>query len=218
MVVARPRVTPVASLARKTTSAPMRVPAMRPRTADAGGGGTVEAATSELLQNVVFGGYLSGPSAIGCDPGGATALRRWVSERGRGRRDHAHDSNDERPAAPSSRRALRPGGAASFLAAEKVAAGASSWSVTGPALGDPRRLQVVAGEAREVVGMKGPASQREKHRVLVGLDHRAASPCRRRRSREVDASCSLHPQRCPPSTSVKHFSTFTSLNRHFDRA
>jgi hypothetical protein len=75
VVVARPTVTPSASLAGKSTSPPMRVPAMRPSAAEAGCGDSAVGAMSELLGNVVFGGYLSSPPAIGCDPGGATALR-----------------------------------------------------------------------------------------------------------------------------------------------
>jgi hypothetical protein len=75
MVVPRPRVTPSASLAGKSTSRPMRVAAMRPRTVDASGSGSVLGATSEMLGSGVFGGYPGSPSRIGCDPGGTTALR-----------------------------------------------------------------------------------------------------------------------------------------------
>src|SRR5205814_8978181 len=56
VVVARPVVTPVASWTRRSTSAPMRVPVMRPSSVDAGGAGAVGAATSEMLENCVFGG------------------------------------------------------------------------------------------------------------------------------------------------------------------
>src|SRR5262245_65847245 len=97
MVVARPTVTPVASLTGGSTPPPMRVPAMRPRTADASGGGGMLGARSELLESGVFGGFLGSPLAIECDPGGAPALRRRASERRRGLRDHGHDSSDEGP-------------------------------------------------------------------------------------------------------------------------
>src|SRR6185503_4844272 len=83
VVVPRPTVTPVASLAGKSTAPPMRVPAMRSRTTDTSGGGGVLEGTSELLGTVVFGGYPSSPLAIRCAPGGATALRRRPSKQGR---------------------------------------------------------------------------------------------------------------------------------------
>src|SRR5207249_6702525 len=111
VVVARPTVTPSASLAGKSTSTRMRAAVMRPSAADAGcGDGVVGAATSERIQNVVFGKYLDSPSTIRCAPGGATALRRQASERGlrgRSRHDHGHDSSDDGPAAPRLRRVPR---------------------------------------------------------------------------------------------------------------
>jgi hypothetical protein len=76
VVVARPTVTPDARLAEKSAPPPMRVATMRPSVAEAGGAGAVEAPTSEVLKNGVFGGYPGSLPAIGCDPGGAPALRR----------------------------------------------------------------------------------------------------------------------------------------------
>jgi hypothetical protein len=73
MVVARPRVTPAASLTRRPTSAPMRLAAVRPRAADAGGVGAVEAVTSEVTENRAFGGYLSSPPTIKRAPVSAAA-------------------------------------------------------------------------------------------------------------------------------------------------
>src|SRR5439155_7498268 len=62
VVVARPTVPPVASVAGKSPSLPMRVGAMRPSAADAGcGGGVVGSSTREMLRNGVFGHHLDRP-------------------------------------------------------------------------------------------------------------------------------------------------------------
>jgi len=54
----------------------MRVVAMRPSATDAGCGDTaIGVVVLETTESVVFGEYLGRPSAIGCDLGGATALR-----------------------------------------------------------------------------------------------------------------------------------------------
>jgi hypothetical protein len=149
MVVARPTVTSAASLAGRSTSARMRVPAMRPGSADAGRGGTVLAALIEMLEPGIFGGYPGTPPTIRCDPGGATALRRRASERGRGRRDHAHDSSDERPAVPSSRRAprLRPAGSGASHAVRRDA-----WAQSGT----PRRPATERSSSRSGQWMPSP--------------------------------------------------------------
>jgi len=74
MIVPRPRVTPVASLAGKSTSVLMRV-SVSPNSAGASAADAVVAAMSEMLENDVFGEYLDSPSTVKSDPGGATALR-----------------------------------------------------------------------------------------------------------------------------------------------
>jgi hypothetical protein len=75
MVVARPTVTPVVTLAGKSTPAPVGARTMRPSAPDAGGAGAVGAAMRELLRNGVLGGYLGSPPTIKRAPGGATARR-----------------------------------------------------------------------------------------------------------------------------------------------